>query len=336
VAVSQELVAIAPDTAASHSSLGMALLESGQPRESLPHFERARELDPLEARYLFSNARAHVVLGELDLARTHLVNALALEPLDPALLGALIDVERRSGRIDAAAQALARLEAVAPANDARVALLRGEVLLAQDRAGDAERAFEEAVRLGAGNRAVVGQFQARRRAAAPDPAAPLLTWLASTPGDAPVRNLLAEYYLGSDNQAGAIREYEALVELAPTNALFLNNLAWLYGEAGNPRGLELATRAHELAPQSPAIADTLGWILHRRGEHARARELLAGAVEAAPQASDIRYRYAVVLAETGDRAGAMREARTVLADTGAANYHDPAQKLLTRLEKGGE
>jgi cellulose synthase operon protein C len=39
----------------------------------------------------------------------------------------------------------------------------------------------------------------------------------------------------------------------------------------------------------------------------------------------VRYRYAVVLAKTGDQAGAMREARAVLADTGAANYHESAQ-----------
>jgi len=89
-------------------------------------------------------------------------------------------------------------------------------------------------------------------------------------------------------------------------------------------------------PDNPMIADTLGWILHKRGDNAEALELLAGAVAAAPQAGDVRYRYAEVLAATGDTAGAIREARLVLADTGAANYHEPAQKLLNRLEQGRE
>jgi cellulose synthase operon protein C len=336
VAVATELVKIAPEVAAAANSLGLALLESGQPAEALPQFERARKLDALDARYLFNSARAHAVLGEGDAARTHLVNALALEPENPTLLAALVELERRGGRLEAAALALRRLELAAPANDVRVAVLRGEVRLGQQQYAEAEQAFGEALRLGAGSRAVVGQFEARRRGAMPEAAAPLLTRLGTEPGDTFVRAMLAEYYLGGNDQPAAIREYETLLETSPDNALFLNNLAWLYSEAGNPRSLELATRAHELAPDNAMIADTLGWILHQKGEHERARELLASAVAGAPQSGDIRYRYAVVLAETGDRAGAIREARMVLADTGAVNYHDPAQKLLTRLEQGRE
>jgi polysaccharide export outer membrane protein len=60
------------------------------------------------------------------------------------------------------------------------------------------------------------------------------------------------------------------------------------------------------------------------------------AASGAPDAGDVRYRYAEVLAATGDAAGAVREARAVLANTGAANYHEAAQKLLDRLERGGE
>jgi thioredoxin-like negative regulator of GroEL len=63
---------------------------------------------------------------------------------------------------------------------------------------------------------------------------------------------------------------------------------------------------------------------------------MAQAVSGAPQAGDVRYRYAEVLAATGDEAAAAREAKAVLADTGAANYHEAAQKLLNRLERGGE
>jgi cellulose synthase operon protein C len=336
VPVAEELVAIAPGVAAGANALGMALLEAGEPREALPRFERARELDALEPRYLFNSARAHLSVGEPEPARVHLVNGLALAPQDTALLAALVDLDRRTGRLDAAAQALARLERVASPDDPRVALLRAEMFLAKERFADAEQAFTEAARLGIGNRSAIGQFETRRRGSMPDPVAPLRAWLDGQPGDIVVRRVLADYYIGANEQASAIGEYEILLQAAPDNAMILNNLAWLYGEASNPRGLELANRAHELAPGNAMIADTLGWILHQRGENDRARELLAAAVAGAPQASDIRYRYAVVLAETGDRSAAIREARAVLSDSGAVNYHDDAQNLLRRLERGAE
>jgi thioredoxin-like negative regulator of GroEL len=84
------------------------------------------------------------------------------------------------------------------------------------------------------------------------------------------------------------------------------------------------------------IADTLGWLLYQQGDHAEALPLMRQAAAGAPDAGDVRYRYAEVLAATGDAAGAVREARAVLANTGAANYHEAAQKLLDRLERGGE
>jgi len=336
VPVAREAVEIAPAAAPSINALGVALLESGAAAEALPLFAQALEINPVEPRYLLNSARAHLVLGDAEAARTDLVNGLALAPENATFLATLVDVELRTGRLESAAQALGRLEAVLGAEDPRVALLRGQVLLAQERFPAAERAFTEAARLGLEARAAIGLFETRRRGGLPDPAAPLIDWLEKTPDDLVARGLLADHYLAVDDRPAAIREYERLIELQPQNPLFLNNLAWLYGEAGDARAEALGRRAHEQAPGNPMIADTLGWILHQQGDDTAALELLAEAVAGAPQASDVRYRYAVVLAATGDHEAARREARAVLADAGAANYHESAQKLLDGLEGGKE
>ena len=336
VAVAREATAISPNAAPIVNGLGVTLLATGQHAEALGQFRRAHELNPLEARYLLNAARSQAALGQLDEARDQLVNALALEPDNVVMLVTLVDVERRAGRLESAARALERLERAVPAGDARVPLLRGELLLAQRRFAEAEQSLAEAREQGAGSRAVVGIFQARRLGGLPEPAAPLLAWLEANPEDVGMRALLANYHLSSQDNEAAVREYERLLGQAPENPLFLNNLAWLYGEAGDPRAVELARRAHAAAPQDPMIADTLGWLLHQRGDHAEALPLMAQAVTGAPQAGDVRYRYAEVLAATGDEAAAAREAKAVLADTGAANYHEAAQKLLDRLERGGE
>ena len=41
----------------------------------------------------------------------------------------------------------------------------------------------------------------------------------------------------------------------------LNNLATAYQQEKNPLALEYAEKAYKLAPDSPAVLDTLGWIL---------------------------------------------------------------------------
>ncbi len=55
--------------------------------------------------------------------------------------------------------------------------------------------------------------------------------------------------------------HESLVQTSPNDGTLLNNLAWLYGELGDPRALGHAEKAYALMPSDPGAMDTLGWIL---------------------------------------------------------------------------
>jgi cellulose synthase operon protein C len=334
LSVAREAVEIQPRSAPAVNTLGLAQLGTGDARSALAQFDLAHEIAPTMSGYLVNKARAEVAVGQGDAARRTLINALALDPENQRALFALVDVERRLGRLDAAAQTLARLERVADVSTAGVELMRGELLLARGDSEAAERAFSGALEGGIGGRAAVGIFEARRRGSTGDPAEPLLGWLAEQPDDRLVRSILADHYLAQEDHAAAIREYEHLLEAAPGEVVLLNNLAWLYDQVGDARALQFAERAHRQAPNDPMVADTLGWILYKQGDTARALELVGQAARAAPGVGEIQYRHAVLLAETGDTAAAVRAARAVLAETGAANYHEAAQKLLDRLEKG--
>src|SRR5262249_27204220 len=69
--------------------------------------------------------------------------------------------------------------------------------------------------------------------------------------------------------------YEELLAVAPNSALALNNLAGLYSEHFGQldKAYDLATKAKEAANE-PHIADTLGWILFKRGDYNGALPLL--------------------------------------------------------------
>ena len=69
----------------------------------------------------------------------------------------------------------------------------------------------------------------------------------------------------SGDAASAKATYARVLELDPGSAEAANNLAWLLAQEGSlDEALRWAQKAHEERPESHEVADTLGWILHRR------------------------------------------------------------------------
>ena len=90
-----------------------------------------------------------------------------------------------------------------------------------------------------------------------------------------------------------------MLELDPDNAIALNNLAVTGEQRKDPRALQRAKRAYELAPQNAAIQDTYGWLLVQRGEVDRGLELLRSAARAMPGSPDVQFHYGAALARKG-------------------------------------
>jgi uncharacterized protein (TIGR03790 family) len=128
---------------------------------------------------------------------------------------------------------------------------------------------------------------------------------------------LATLYETAGAHDKARARYEQILAVEPNNAIILNNLAYsLAVHAGErERALDLAERAFRLA-KAPAIADTLGWIHHLRGDDRAASPLLESAAAALPGNVDILVHAAVVRAALGD-------ATRALAAVNAARKLDP-------------
>jgi Flp pilus assembly protein TadD len=154
------------------------------------------------------------------------------------------------------------------------------------------------------------------------------------PDSASTHMALAQFLLGSGNIVGAMASYRAVLERAPAHAMALNNLAALLGEQddGVKEGLELATRAWQVSPGTPQIADTLGWLLYKAGEAERATSILAFAVQRGPDEPTFRYHLAVVLHERGKPAEAEKQLRKALASGLTFPEQDDARRLLEQLQ----
>ncbi len=157
------------------------------------------------------------------------------------------------------------------------------------------------------------------------------------------RMLLALAYEHQGEFKKAEAEYREILKLDPRFAPAANNLAWILVEHqpdGNlDEALELASTAKEGLPEESGVADTLGWVYHRRGLSRAALPLIEEAVELERRAGgkaksnpEIMYHLGAVKFELGDREGAKEALESALANGGEQSRKvAEIQQLLGRL-----
>jgi tetratricopeptide (TPR) repeat protein len=89
----------------------------------------------------------------------------------------------------------------------------------------------------------------------------------------------------------AIKWYEKTIELAPNTPAAINNLAWIYYEQKNPKALELARQAYEMAGSNPSVMDTYGWILVENNRVQEGLDILERALNLDPQNAEIKAHH---------------------------------------------
>jgi tetratricopeptide (TPR) repeat protein len=135
------------------------------------------------------------------------------------------------------------------------------------------------------------------------------------------------------NFAAARDAYEKLLTVAPNSALALNNLAILYSERLGEldKAYDLAKKANEAAPNEPHLADTLGWILFKKGDYRNALRLLQESADKLPDNPTIQSHLGMahyMLGEEEPARIALQKAADASADF---DGKDEARQRLTLL-----
>lgn len=156
------------------------------------------------------------------------------------------------------------------------------------------------------------------------------------PDSATLHLRLASLYEEAGDHERAIAGYRKVLELQPRNVVALNNLAYRLGTEGGDltEALELARRAHTLAPADGTIADTLGWIEHLSGNRQEAVKLIRQAAERVPGNAEVRLHAAIVLAQAGAVAEARKHLAAALKIDPALEARDDVRKLAEQLRNG--
>jgi tetratricopeptide (TPR) repeat protein len=100
--------------------------------------------------------------------------------------------------------------------------------------------------------------------------------IAANPEDVEAIFSLGNLHEQSSAYTTAMENYNTVLKIDSNHYRALNNLAYLLSDkSGNIEdAYTMALRARELAPNDPAIADTLGWIAYLKGDFSFARDLL--------------------------------------------------------------
>jgi Tfp pilus assembly protein PilF len=159
----------------------------------------------------------------------------------------------------------------------------------------------------------------------------LLAWLAKHPDDVNIRNGYAEGQMAS-NPAVAEQQFGTVLNAQPYTLSALNNLAWLLREKNPGKALGYAQQAQKLAPNMPAVLDTLGWIKWQMNDHAGATALLQQAYAGDRENTEIIYHLAVALNGTGQQAEAKRMLTTLQSSKADFDDKKKALALLSSLK----
>jgi len=229
--------------------------------ESVPEEKRGGEI-----RYALG--RIYLARGDLTRGRAEIEAALAALPGNPEILGTLLRLDQHEGRLE---ESRKRIDAALEASPGSAGLerLKGQVLLASGKGDEAEAAFRRAIELDPNDvqsyRLLASYYQMHGRLQ--DTLQTFESAVKVDPRSAPLHHFLAMLYESAGERQKAIEHYETAIRENPNLAEAKNNLAYLLAEAGEnlERALDLAQEAKALLPNNPNAADTLGWVLHKRG-----------------------------------------------------------------------
>lgn len=209
--------------------------------------------------------------------------------------------------------------------------LRGDELLAREQFKAAREAYAEAFETAPDSGRLLKLDSVERKLGQAGDR--LERWLDEHPDDLQVRFARASYLQGDGAGQEAIPEYQQMLERDADNPVLLNNLAWLYFEAGDGRALETAESAYRLAPTQPEIVDTYGWILVAEGKFEQGLSLLQKAAGAAPNNPDIAYHVAAALHATGAVGDARQKLASLLDEHAEFAFREEAEALQAKMSE---
>jgi putative PEP-CTERM system TPR-repeat lipoprotein len=311
--------------------LGQAQIATKDLPGALETYSKLASVAPKSASAQFRLASAHMMLKNDVAAANDLKKAIALQPNFTLAYLAQAELALRNNRPEEALAA-ARQVQKQPGQESAGLALEGDIQIQLKKPALALPMYEKAFALTKSPKLVIVIHRLMTQLGKEKEANERLAqWTREHPEDLVSAMYVAEGNIASKQYKAAIAQMEALLKKAPDNWTVLNNLAWSYQQEKDPKALETAERAYQLAGDAPLVMDTLGAILTERGDTKRSVPLLQKASGLAPKDLDVRLHLAQALAKSGDKVNARKEAQQVVATGKGYARLAEAEALLKQL-----
>lgn len=326
-----EAVTRFPDNAGLIQAQGLAELAAGNYNQAAQAFTKVAALQPNSVDPLMHMADVQLARKDVRAAVAQLRKVLVMKPDHLPAQSRLITLLARTGKIDEAMSVAKGIQTQAP-NEAYGWVFEGDLLGMKGNKAGAVAAFRSAHAKRPSDETAIKLHNALVAAGQAADAGKLAAdWSAKRP-DSPAFN----FYLGDQAMAGrdyerAEQNYRKVLAVQPSNAVALNNLAWLLHRAGKPGAMEMGEKALALAPNAVSILDTVAEIQDSAGHPDKALALQKRAVEIDPEQPLHRLHLAKYLIKNSQKSEARGELQRLTALGGNFDQQEEVQKLLSSL-----
>jgi tetratricopeptide (TPR) repeat protein len=312
-----------PQIAQAQYLLSRAYLALQKADEALAVYRQMTELFPEDPQPPFLMASILLRQGKQNEARSALEKSLEISPdYMPAIQG-LVGLDISAKQYAPALDRVQKLLDTEPKDKtkfAQLSALRGTIYAAQEDFTHAEADLLKAIDLDPNlTSAYLLLAQLYIKTNKQQQAIEKLNESIEKNKNVPALMLLAMLNAHMQHFDAARDAYEKLLTVAPNSPAALNNLAVLYSEQLGQldKASELAKKAREANPNDAHVADTLGWILFKKGDYDNARPLLQESVSKLPDQPEIQFHAGMahyMMGEEGPARIALEKAANASAD----------------------
>jgi tetratricopeptide (TPR) repeat protein len=264
--------------------VGQSLIRIGRGEDAYVEVAKIPEAQR-GAAALFALGSLDVAFGRVEQGTERLRRADELSPGNPQVLRILLQLDRANGSLEDSAARIARAVEANP-DESEIVEIDAEMKMGMGDEEGARAALERAVELQPRNvTAQLALAELEGRTGNIDGMIAVMERAAvAVPESSDLQYRLALVYERNGRGSEAIDAYEKSISLNADLAIAKNNLAYLLAESGGDldRALELAQQAKEQLPDDANSADTLGWVLLKRGVPSAAIGYLEEAAERFP------------------------------------------------------
>lgn len=307
LSAAKTLLARFPENLSVQLALGRTYLQVGDAASARNIFQAATRQAEFDPEQQVEIARLQLAAGNPEGAFYNIQKALQGKPDDPAALALLVETESRRGSAAKADEALALLRSKHPEHPA-TALATADLAMLRGQYANAAAAYNTALAKSTTTANALKLAQAYLAGGEGGKAVSFLdSWQKQHPADMQALKSLAEAQFRAGQLVAAKQTYLKVLASEPDDGSTLNNYANLLLKLRDPTAQAQAEKALKLAPNNPAYADTLGWILVQQGQYEAGLRYLREARLRNPENGEIRYHLAYALSKTGRKAEAKDE-----------------------------